>query len=298
MPIRSAVETITPEAAEKLLTASKDQVRNRKVLDSHVEWLAEQMKSGKWKTNGEPIILDDEGYLLDGQHRMYAVALSGSTIETVVTRGVDRSTFSTIDTGAGRTAASTLAIAGESNTPMLAAVLGWLYRYEMGKMLWATKGAGFTSAIGIGLLKKHSGVREEITWACTTGKSNIFLGKISPSVLAFLRYVFAQHKPYKAQEFFDLIGDIRPDQPGTPTRVLRDWVLKDERSRAPAETRELMAVIVKAWSAFLDSETPKTYVWRRTGATPESFPVFPGEKESRGKAIRGFEPKDGRKHKK
>jgi hypothetical protein len=292
MAIRSGVEKINPQIADAILTASKDHVQNRKVKDRHVEWLASQMKAGKWLTNGEPIILDQEGLLLDGQHRLWAVMIADKEIETVVTRGVDRSTFSTIDTGAARTSADVITMTGEVNGTVLASVLGWLYRYESGKMLWNLKGAGFTSAAGLAILKKHSGVRDEITWACSTARANVILSKIPKSPLAFLKYVFTAYKPNKAAEFFDFLGDIRMDSMGTPTRVFRDWLLKDERSRAPASTLELMAIMVKAWTAFLNDEKPKTYVWRRTGAYPESFPAFPGDKDSRGKAIRGTVDKE------
>jgi hypothetical protein len=59
-----------------------------------------------------------------------------------------------------------------------------------------------------------------------------------------------------------------------------------------------MAVFVKAWTAFLNGDRPKTYVWYRTTAYPESFPTFPGDKETRGKAIRANVPRDGRPSKK
>lgn len=286
MAIRSSVETITPEMAERILTASQEQVKNRKVMDGHVQWLAGQIKAGKWSTNGEAVILDEEGFLLDGQHRLWAVFQSGKEIETVVTRGVPRATFATIDTGAGRSTGNVLMIAGESNCATLSSVLGWLHRYETGRMLSGLKSSGFSQHVSLAVLRKHPEIREIVTWAHGQ-RANIFLAYIPASVLTFLKYVFLQHKPNKAEEFFELISDVRPDQPGTATRTLRDWFLKDDKSRAPAGTLEKMAVIVKAWSAFLEGEKPRTYVWRRTGAFPESFPTFPGEKESRGKAIRG-----------
>lgn len=298
MAIRSAVEAISPGVADKLLTDSKENVKNRKVMDSHVDWLAEQMKIGKWRTNGEPIILDEDGRVLDGQHRLYAVMMSGVTIETLVTRGVDRSTFATIDTGAGRKVGDVLTMMDETRGATLAAVLGWLHRYETGKMLWAAKASGFSPQVAQALLKKNVGIRDEMAWAGTIGRSNIYLKRVPLTALAFLRYVFGQHKPNKAHEFFDLLGEIRQDQLGTPTKVLRDWLVKDESTATPAETLEKMAVVVKAWGAFLNDEKPKTYVWRRVGPTPESFPALPGDKESRGKAVRGMKAKDGRKRKK
>ena len=284
MAIRSAVEKITPAMATKILEEAKE-VQNRNVSDGHVEWLASQMKSGKWALNGEAIIFDEEGQLIDGQHRLWAIVNSGVTIETLVTRGVERKGFATIDTGSARTSGNVLAIYGEKSGNVLSAALGWLHRYENGKMLWALKPSGFAAATAIALLKKHPGVRDSVEWAVGLRGNPVFR-KVSGSILAFLRYVFAAHKPQKAAEFFDLLGDVVPDQAGTPTRVLRDWYLTKDKGRAAATTLELMAVTVKAWNAFLNGERPQKLIWRRAGKFPESFPLFPGETESKGKALK------------
>jgi len=302
MTMRGGVEKIGPREAEEILDAVKDdpRTRNRPVKDAHVEWLAGMMKAGKWRLNGESIILDEDGKLLDGQHRLYAIIHSGVTIETWVARGVSRDFFPTIDTGATRTTADVLGIRGESNSAVLAAVLGWLHKYEHNKMLAGTKASGFTQEIAVSLLRKHPQIRDVMTWA-NAQRNHPVLSKIPRSALAFLKYVFALHKPNKAEEFFDQVADPRLDRIGAPTETLRNWLLKKDQSRARANiihgTLTVMAICVKAWDAFLNDEHPKTFVWYRTGANPESFPVFPGEKETRGKAIRGMERKDKRKKK-
>lgn len=302
MAMKSAVERIGPREAEAMLEAVKDdpRTRNRPVKDAHVEWLAGMMKAGRWRTNGEAILLDEDNKLLDGQHRLWAIITSGVTIEIYVTRGAPREYFATIDTGATRTTADVLGIRGESNSPTLSAVLGWLHRYEQGKMLAGTKASGFSQEIAVNLMRKHSSIRDVVTWANAQRKHAI-LSKIPASALAFLKYVFSLYKPNKAEEFFEHVADPRLDRIGAPTETLRNWLLKKDQSRARARifagTLTTMAVCVKAWEAFLDDLRPKTFVWHRTGANPESFPVFPGEKDTRGKAIRGMTRKDGRKKK-
>lgn len=302
MAMKGGVEKIGPREAEAILDAVKDdpRTRNRPVKDAHVEWLAGMMKAGKWRMNGEPIILDEDDKLLDGQHRLWAVVHSQVTIETWVNRGVPREYFATIDTGATRTTADVLGIRGESNSAVLAAVLGWLHRYEQGKMLAGTKASGFSQEIAVSMLRKHSGVRDVMLWA-NAQRNHPVLSKIPRSALTFLKYVFALYKPNKAEEFFEAVSDARLDRIGAPTETLRNWLLKKDQSRARANfihgTLTTMAICVKAWDAFLNDEHPKTFVWHRSGSNPESFPVFPGEKETRGKAIRGMERKEPRRKK-
>ena len=91
----SNVERITPEIAKKMLATSKENPRfpgGDKLFDRNaVNRLAMYMKEGKWLLNGQAITFDEDGVLRDGHHRLAAVIQSGCTIESFVTRGVDRS---------------------------------------------------------------------------------------------------------------------------------------------------------------------------------------------------------------
>ena len=101
------VKTITPAMAEALLGTVKI---NRAVRQNHVLLLVMQMEAGKWHLNGQPIIISNKGNLLDGQHRMLAVALTGKSIEMLVVEGVDEAAFETIDTGNSRTGQDVLSM--------------------------------------------------------------------------------------------------------------------------------------------------------------------------------------------
>lgn len=64
--------TITPSMAKKLLD---NQIGNRPLNPSRVIQYALAMEAGKWRNNGAPIILNDEGKMFDGQHRCEAAIL-------------------------------------------------------------------------------------------------------------------------------------------------------------------------------------------------------------------------------
>lgn len=278
MGIRSGVERITPELAVKILEEAKINVQNRPVADGHVEWLARQMSAGKWTLNGEAIVLDDEDQLLDGQHRLWAIVNSGVTIESMVTRGVDRRSFATIDTGKARTTGAVLGIVGEKYSMALSAALGWIHRHEVGRMLWTSRNSGFTSQVALQLMKKHPGLRDAVEWAYTV-KKHIIWSKVPISPIAFMRYMFSTYDAAKAAQFFDLVGDAAPDGPGTVTRLLRDWYFKRQRNAGHGGTAELMAVTVKAWTAFLTGKHVAILRWSQGGQTPEPFPAFPGTEQ-------------------
>lgn len=292
MSIRSAVEKITPAMAEKLLEGSKD-IKNRNVSDAHVAWLCAQMKGGKWTLNGEAIIFDDEGQLLDGQHRLWAIITSGVTVESLVTRGVDRKGFATIDTGNARTLANVLGIVGEKYSASVASALSWTHRHDLGKMFTTAKSAGFSHPVGLALMRKYPEIRESAEEVSRMATKSEILKGVPSSILIFLHHRFSTHSKEKATEFFETLGDIRFDTTGTPTRILRDQILRrkmDMRSGgggSKTPPMEMMAVFIKAWTDFLSGNKPRrSYQWRRSGQSPEDFPKFPGEQESSGKALR------------
>lgn len=110
--IRSAIRIITPEEAEILL---KCQGTNRNIRRSSVEQLARDMESGNWII-GDPIKLDNNGVLIDGQHRLSAVILTKKPQKFLVLTGYLPESKQVLDTGLSRTAANIGQILGKDIT--------------------------------------------------------------------------------------------------------------------------------------------------------------------------------------
>lgn len=106
--IKARVETVTPEFAANILKSKNP--RNRSISNSRVAGYAADMARGHWPVNGEPIILDEDGNLIDGQHRLAAIVMCGKSIQLLVVRGVPKEyknglmilTQDTIDRGSVR----------------------------------------------------------------------------------------------------------------------------------------------------------------------------------------------------
>ena len=106
MALQSIVMEIGPEEAAGIL--EHDYSGNRKVNGTWVVQLADMMRRGVFESmNGQTIVLHEDGDLLDGQHRLWAIVESGATLPfQVATVGGDkRSVFETIDNGRVRKAA-------------------------------------------------------------------------------------------------------------------------------------------------------------------------------------------------
>lgn len=76
------IDLITPETAKEMLEKNI----NRKLNMNRVNQYVDDMKSDRWKLNGVPIIITDDGYLKDGQHRLNALIKADVSIPFVVIR--------------------------------------------------------------------------------------------------------------------------------------------------------------------------------------------------------------------
>jgi hypothetical protein len=78
---------------------------NRRLAKSWVSGLADDMLHGRFRLTGQPIIFNERGVLVDGHHRLTALAQSGVTCEMLVVRGTSVEAFEAIDRGRRRSSA-------------------------------------------------------------------------------------------------------------------------------------------------------------------------------------------------
>ena len=91
---------ITPDKAREFLSKNAG---NRPVRSNWVETLAEMIRKGEWQTTHQGIAIDEDGNLLDGQHRLRAIISAGKAVDMLVTTGLPRSAFKHADCGRNRT---------------------------------------------------------------------------------------------------------------------------------------------------------------------------------------------------
>lgn len=80
------VETITPEIATEII--EKHNPRNRNISETTVDAYTTDMKNKRWTLTHQGLAFDENGDLIDGQHRLWAIILSGCSIEFNITRGI------------------------------------------------------------------------------------------------------------------------------------------------------------------------------------------------------------------
>lgn len=114
----------TPEMAEEALRRVG---RQRNQLAAVVKRYASDMRDGRWTKDASLIVFDQDGYLINGQHRLSAVVASGCTIGFWVARGWQGDAIFRMDQGRVRMTRDQLGISGirqgSGKAPAAAAVL-------------------------------------------------------------------------------------------------------------------------------------------------------------------------------
>jgi hypothetical protein len=103
------LETITPDKARRILTSNTN---NRPIKTHKLLAIKKDLRSGNFRLTHQGIALDWNGNLIDGQHRLTAIAETGVTVQMYVTRNCDPTIFKVIDTGAVRSPSDVLKTMG------------------------------------------------------------------------------------------------------------------------------------------------------------------------------------------
>lgn len=267
-PVRTV--RIGPELAIKLLEADK-LIRNRKLVQSHVDALARDMKNDRWQPNGDAIRFSRDGDLMDGQHRLWAVVESGVPIDFLVVDGLDPEVMATIDTGRKRTFGDVLTIGGTKNAVVTAGALRWMY--------WWTKQRKFafssikpTHSELQAVLEKNQDIAEAASEIY--GQAPKTLRLVTPSVLVFCYTLFKRADAQRAGQWISLLQTGANMDEKHPVHQLRERVIANRNAKAKLSSVDIAALTVKSWNQFKTGKRTKSLVWKST----EPFPDVEGLK--------------------
>lgn len=130
---RTEVVRVGPALATEYM---KRNCVNRPLSRDYLKMLSSDMRAGRWVFNGETIIFAADGSLIDGQHRLTAIIMSGVELDLLVAFGISdqAEAFKTINSGRVRKIADGLAVAGHKNTSALSGAMRWQFHYQHDKI--------------------------------------------------------------------------------------------------------------------------------------------------------------------
>ena len=257
----SVLIDVTPALADAWL--SRCNSHNRKLVDAHVERLVREMKAGRWRLTHQGIAFSTNRVLLDGQHRLWAVFLSGVTVPMQVFFNEPAESLEVIDAVQARSNDQIITLAGG---------LGIVGRKELATLRAMITGLGSYTRMTAGeeaeLLAQH---REAIEFAHDVLPAARLRGAATAITRAVLARAFYSADLGLLRHFADVLrsgmGDSIHDQP--ITLLLKFLIDTALGVRGHPEAREKYGKTERALQAYLAGER----LGRLYACTAELFPL-------------------------
>lgn len=270
-----SIETITPDVAKKYLATSP---YNRVTISSRrtVSTYAEAMKRGDWRLNGECIVFDENGQLMDGHHRMEAVIAAGIPVTFAICRGVNRDSFTTYNCGLRTNLGQILGMKGVKNNVLIMGIIGINYNLEHTGRIRANNGttAGISNRTVTSDYNLYLSDKNGYDEAAVVANRLRKLGNILKESWIGGVYYFLTHKGgYTAEmvlTFFDALCHLQTSGI-TPCDTLREYIIRVRMRNMKIDDGYLAALLIKSWNAYITGRQTKR-IW--FDQSKETYPTF------------------------
>ncbi len=217
--ITSDVEKVTPAMAAKWL---EQEDPNRRLSHGTGDAYARLMTAGEWELNGEAIQFDNEGRLLNGQHRLHACVKSGVAFDVVVVRGLPTETQRTMDDPRRRSALDQQRLLASDTPSQAVAAARWLLKLRLASTGSAKR---TTNTEVLGVLAKHPGLSDS---ARKVGERVLIL---APSIATTFHYIGSEllKNPDRAEAMLKVLEEGVPDYPGCAMHAWREKLIRAQR---------------------------------------------------------------------
>ncbi|HBC3449918.1 TPA: chromosome partitioning protein ParB [Vibrio parahaemolyticus] len=190
---------ISPQLARNMLQFSSRGVvnekhKNRRLSRTKVRKYAQAMRAGEWCLTGEPIIISDDGEILNGHHRLEAACEAGAGFIAPITYGVtDDLSFAHIDVGNMRSRAQVLEMSGVTvSASVLSRVAMLAKSFDMTRNPFAfrgTQGTSFQPAEILAYVEEHHELALSVHFVADMVKKYRRECQASEAIYAFAHYL-------------------------------------------------------------------------------------------------------------
>lgn len=252
--MKAQIKLITPQYAKELLKMNVGNRRLKTVKNSYVG----QMLNGEWKENGEPIIIDVNGFIKDGQHRLTACIEANFSWHCPIITDVNPDVMDTIDTGANRSFNDVLQLNGYTDCSILAGVTRAICSYKDGRN-GLVKSSGisksgyktyFSNNKGLSYVNENKDDLHRLVRICSTVYKSQKIKAISAKDLGLILYAISDYNIKQIHVDFlkNISGAIVNENSCT------SWVYKKlltaKLNKTSINSDWKFQAIIKAWNIF------------------------------------------------
>jgi hypothetical protein len=240
--VNAEIVKVDPELAEIWLTTNQG---NRNLRKTAVERYAKDMLAGQFTISNDAITFDADGRLINGQHRLSAVVVSGVTLEMLVLRDAPADSFARMDRGVSRTYADALRHRGEAGPVELGAVLNMAYSFDASTLRggpWTVRNTStITDVDRDAYLALHPTIRRSVEFV----SKPMTMGTCTPSgaVVRLAHFLISREAGAEAADRYitQLSTQDREPAHGTIRTAVR--ALQQTRGRGDSQNRALHIIV-------------------------------------------------------
>jgi hypothetical protein len=247
--------------------------KNRPRNEFRAERIAADISAGHWRENGETLVYDETGRLMDGQTRLRACILANKPLVSYCVFGVPYVVFPSLDTGRSRSGGDIAGLLGFKNCHAIAAVARLIIRYQRG-VLTTTGSSTIIPNEEIKSYLKRNRERLSAAMEFVQKRRGGIVGLLPISQVAFVFYMNAEKHRSKAEEFVEKLATGAELAQQSPILILRRRMEGLRGEKHLLTEPQKLALVIKAWNAFLAGKSTSLLKWN---AEVETFPKFSGE---------------------
>lgn len=261
---------ITPEMAKAWLGLRGP---NRRLKPGGVEKYAQDMREGRWRLTHQGIAFDKNGNLIDGQHRLSAIVMSGVSVMMVVTHGVEDVALPDIDIVLKRTVPDCVKIS--TGKALHGHVVSLCNAMRRGMFHVSSTGRGKTMSPeqALAWLERHGEAIEFASELVGSGGKSRGLGRADVAAVMARAYYHAPGD--RIATFYKIVSNtalaLQSNEPGAGSALMLNQYLLMATTGYGGSVKALRtyAKTSRALKAFLDGQSlAKLY-----DATTELFPL-------------------------
>jgi hypothetical protein len=272
-------ETVTPERAQQILDTSAG---NRNINRNQVERFSDIMEGGTWVLNGDTVVFDENGHLLDGHHRMHGVVMSGTTVRMLIVRGVRRrDALHTIDIGLARSLRHFFQLSKVPHAQPAAAITSivWSFRHPQLSMNCRTKEVGFDALLA---LHDETPAIARFASSYASAEATAFRGMTFQTMRTFGAFAHIDSVAGDTTEFWRAVvlgvgfnGTTDPRAALHRRLIELKQILPHSSKSYQRSRRYHLALVVNAWNAWVKGRQLKVLIGVKDGSPFPTVRVAP-----------------------
>tara|TARA_R100001086_G_scaffold212384_1_gene128311 strand:+ start:968 stop:1924 length:957 start_codon:yes stop_codon:yes gene_type:complete len=243
---------ITPSAAGALIADERQ--RNRGTYGAQLTRMEGAHLRNEWRFLGDTIKLDQDGVLIDGQHRLIAGQNSGRSFDQLVVEGLPSEYFVFMDQSKPRDLQTSFKLMGVPTPSSAAPVVTLLWQLAEGMDLRAV----MSVPEGQDVYLQHGSIENNLLTPHIERCGKARKAKMGVAPVGLLSYLYSRQDPNLNEIFWDgvfhNVGVTNKTDPRVKlsAHVTEQWLShKGKRTRGTIQREEVLAWVHYTWKKFV-----------------------------------------------